>query len=268
LFNLSRADEFKKHTSCVTEAERYEKSIYRGPKKADEISGGGNKKKKKMSPQESWMSLIHSSVDDAPSDLKPWLEQIVNLGDNVPRKEKQFGNLVANSLRIHNKSTVEKIWKYLQSIREEQRAQQEKAKEAQEEKKSKEDTKVKTGATSESDGNADQEVKENEGNSAMTPPETETVLENASPCQVESDEESKQDNNSLPDVEKISKEVKKALKKAPKKRMEYKSLRKEVETRLAIKKACSKDLKRLLKRNIESGLIKKVTMDGDIVVLS
>lgn len=99
------ADDFRKHTSCVTEVERYEK---RAPKKNG-----------KVPPQQLWMELITSSIDTAPNHLKSHIEAMSAL-DNVPRKEKPFYNFTANSLNLRGKSgeaTVSEIWKYLNDKR-------------------------------------------------------------------------------------------------------------------------------------------------------
>eukprot|EP00979_Chaetoceros_neogracilis_P016718 scaffold9194_cov188-Chaetoceros_neogracile.AAC.1 len=45
-------DDYKQHTSCISEAERYEKTVYKGPKK-NETKG------RKLTPQESWMEIIN-----------------------------------------------------------------------------------------------------------------------------------------------------------------------------------------------------------------
>jgi len=104
-------DDYRAHTSCITEAERYEKTVYKGPKK--------NETNRKLTPQERWMAIIQESLDTAPPSLKPHFEQIVDL-DNVPRKEKQFRNFASNSLRMHGRngdSILTSIWKHIDSVK-------------------------------------------------------------------------------------------------------------------------------------------------------
>mmetsp|Transcript_20565 Transcript_20565/g.24498 ORF Transcript_20565/g.24498 Transcript_20565/m.24498 type:complete len:280 (-) Transcript_20565:33-872(-) len=106
-------DDYRAHTSCITEAERYEKTVYKGPKK--------NETNRKLTPQERWMAIIRESLDTAPSSLKPYFEQIVDL-DNVPRKEKQFRNFASNSLRVHGRdgdSILTSIWKHIDGVKQE-----------------------------------------------------------------------------------------------------------------------------------------------------
>lgn len=105
---LLLTDDYRSHTSCVTEVERYEK---RAPKKNG-----------KVPPQQLWMSLIADSVHQAPRQLKHYLLTMATL-DNVPRKEKPFRNFTANSLNLRGKSgetTVSEIWNYLKDLREKQ----------------------------------------------------------------------------------------------------------------------------------------------------
>lgn len=61
----------------MTEAERYEKSVYRPSKK------------QKRNPQEEWMNLIQRGASEAPVKLRSSIGRLTDLG-NVPRKEKQF----------------------------------------------------------------------------------------------------------------------------------------------------------------------------------
>jgi hypothetical protein len=99
------ADDYRKHTSCVTEVERYEK---RAPRKNS-----------KVSPQQMWMDLITSSVETAPTHLKSHM-RTMSILNNVPRKEKAFYNFTANSLNLRGKSgeaTVSEIWIYLNGLR-------------------------------------------------------------------------------------------------------------------------------------------------------
>jgi len=52
-------DDYRLHTSCITEAERYEKTIYKGPRKNDT-------KGRKLTVQEIWMEVINESMNTYP----------------------------------------------------------------------------------------------------------------------------------------------------------------------------------------------------------
>lgn len=98
-------DDYRAHTSCVTEVERYEK---RTPKKNG-----------KVPPQQLWMELIADSIQIAPAHLQSYVRTMSTL-DNVPRKEKPFYNFTANSLNLKNKhgsEIVSEIWKFLSDCR-------------------------------------------------------------------------------------------------------------------------------------------------------
>ena len=62
------ADEYRAHTSCISEAERYEKLIYRRARKLDE-SGTGHCTygqqggKNKLSPHEAWKQIIRVAAE-------------------------------------------------------------------------------------------------------------------------------------------------------------------------------------------------------------
>jgi len=108
-------DNYKVHTSCVSEAERYKISTL---KKSLTTT---SKKISKPLVQEAWMELIKISLPAAPDLLKPFLHKLMNY-DNVPRKEKEFVNFVRNSLKIRNSNpdtVIESLWNYLYIMKKE-----------------------------------------------------------------------------------------------------------------------------------------------------
>ena len=142
-------DDYRTHTSCITEAERYEKSVYR----PNNNTGKGRKR----NPQEEWMDLIAraasnvASSSSSPSSsssssntilLQHQLKTLAGLG-NVPRKEKQFRNFAANSLNLggnkHQMDALDQVWAYLNAMRNAEndvrKKQEAKDKEAAEERK-------------------------------------------------------------------------------------------------------------------------------------
>ncbi len=125
-------DDYRVHTSCVSEAERYERSVYRGPKKGEKGGTG-----KKLNPQEAWNDLIQeasSRKEEADASIRGFLDALTSC-TNVPRKEKQFKNFTSNSLKIRGQdSKVKLIWDFLCSIRDEKKLLKEKE-EAEEQRK-------------------------------------------------------------------------------------------------------------------------------------
>ena len=134
-------DTYRSHTSCVSEAERYERTVYRGVKKGDERKSG---KKIKLNPQEIWNNLIMEASErksDAPSSIHCHLDTLTSCS-NVPRKEKQFRNFASNSLRLRsNDVSVGLVWDFLSKLREEKnevKAKEKEDKEREEEERKKE----------------------------------------------------------------------------------------------------------------------------------
>lgn len=94
----------------MTEAERYEKTVYRGPKKGDVNA----KSSKKMSKQERWLQCVSDAAETAPAELRPHFERMAML-DNVPFKPKQFRNFAMNSLPrgANQQKTIDDMWNLL-----------------------------------------------------------------------------------------------------------------------------------------------------------
>lgn len=78
--------EARKHTTCISEAEKFEKTMYRG--------GGG--KAKKVDPQELWTADIGKAAASA-TRHRELLERLA-VYTNVPRKLAKFINFAKNSL--------------------------------------------------------------------------------------------------------------------------------------------------------------------------
>jgi cell growth-regulating nucleolar protein len=93
---------YKAHTSCMSEAQRYEGKFY-VPKE--------NKGEKK---QQSWMESVLSrleSADPKHAGLKPYMERLTQY-DNLPRKKAKFTNFAKNSLNLKadREGIAEKLW--------------------------------------------------------------------------------------------------------------------------------------------------------------
>jgi hypothetical protein len=224
LFSFIPSDDYRSHTSCVTEAERYEKSVYRGPRKNET----GHRK---LTPQESWMETIRSSLNNPiPSNIQGYIQQLSNM-ENAPRKENAFINFAINSLRLrgdHGRQTASTIWNHLSQVRMEQQSKNNKTVET---------TKIQV------------EVEE----------EVERVHESPKPAAAsESAMQNNNNNNLKASVEKIMKKILK--KQSPDHRLPFKQLKKKIKNKLRVKKIeCNKgDLK---KNIIQSSMVKQEGKD-------
>eukprot|EP00116_Pleurobrachia_bachei_P006656 sb/3466918/ len=91
--------EFRKHTQCVSEAERYQGHLY----KATENKGALK--------QNTWMESVRGAAENCRNNaaLKGLLIRIGEY-DNVPRKQAKFLNFIRNSMRVNNKDLVQSAW--------------------------------------------------------------------------------------------------------------------------------------------------------------
>ena len=124
-------DDFRAHTSCISEAEKYEGALYRAPKGGAGGNGNGNgggTKKKKRSAQEQWMDVVEAVAADPSGAPSAALQQ--QLGalagySNVPRNEKKFVNFVKNSMNLRSDAAVAEMWAFLGQRLEADKKQQE-----------------------------------------------------------------------------------------------------------------------------------------------
>jgi len=239
-YHATTTDEYRNHTSCISEAERYEKTIYRGSRKLDE-SGTGHRSQqqrgKKLTPQEAWSNTIQTAADIAPQSIKSYMNQLT-MCENVPRQEKKFRNFTNNSLRCSEKVKSE-IWALLVEVR----AKDRQAKEEEEAKRKKE------------------QQQQKEKQLAEKKKKTKPVSES-------SDDESSKSSGKLPSKKVITKAIKKVLKKAPNKQIKFKALRKQIHESLAFKanKSGKKKMKKLLTECVADN--KKMKIDGKLVTLT
>ncbi|CAK4068514.1 unnamed protein product [Aphanomyces euteiches] len=99
---IFKGDDYAQHTSCISEAQKYEGALYQGPK--------GSKQAKK-NPQERWMDLIQSTTAPDPK-VNQALQRIAGY-DNVPRKKPKFLNFLRNSVGVTG--VEEKLWAFLEA---------------------------------------------------------------------------------------------------------------------------------------------------------
>ena len=123
---MFRGDEYKSHNQCISEAEKYEKTVYRGPK-------GG---KAKRNPQEEWMALILDEENHAGAhpQVRALLQRIRGYS-NIPRVEKKFKNFLNNSIRLRDEAKLDMLWGHLNDLRVKQKEAKEAAQRDAEEKK-------------------------------------------------------------------------------------------------------------------------------------
>lgn len=241
---LSRiTDDYRAHTSCLTEVERYEK---RTPKKNG-----------KVPPQQLWMDLITDAIATAPQHLQQYLKAMSTL-DNVPRKEKTFRNFTANSLNLRGKSgeaTVSDIWNYLKGIR---------AKEV-ENKKPKEQPQPTVSVESKATITTPSEQRIDEvsnGNDTSLSPDmivgVGNIMNTNSKC------DSVPPPTAILNKKVVKKAMKKVLKRASDRSMTLKMLRKTIRKHLEASKSDVSLIKDLVQKNLESNTF---VVDGKKVIL-
>eukprot|EP00536_Pseudo-nitzschia_multiseries_P005301 jgi/Psemu1/238392/estExt_Genewise1.C_980006 len=222
-------DDYRQHTSCMTEAERYEKSVYQKPKK-------------KRNPQEEWMNIVETCASSAPGHLRNHFNTMTSL-DNIPRQEKKFVNFASNSLQLrgHNKKVVEEIWNCLKQEREKRIAERDKQQQAEKEKKELEEKKKEEQQQKEKQASKSKEGKESSNSS--------------------------DDKDVSIDPKEVKKITKKTLKKAEGKSMGVKALRKTIWKEMALPKSAKKRLKTILLETAKASK-DKIIIDGELIRLN
>jgi hypothetical protein len=234
----------------MTEVERYEK-------RGDNASSSGQKKGGKKSPQEAWMDLVVSAVDEAPAHLKSQLGILAGL-DNVPRKEKQFRNFASNSLNMRgNKNNnnrgganvVSEIWTFLKSRQQQAQDERKKVEEQQalEKQQSKNNTET-------------ENSKCQPGNESNVATAQATISENESSTEssvaaVKIEGAESKEAAAAPETTITVKTVRKAMKTVLKKSnsISTKRLRKAVQRHMGALKSNKKAIKSMITQNLKSG---------------
>lgn len=99
-------DQYKAHTSCISEAEKYEKKLFQGKNKGS-----------KLSIQDRWTLFLSNlnlkeSKEQRQRLINKLLHKLLDF-DNVPRKEKKFKNFVKNSFYRTPDNLINQTWIYL-----------------------------------------------------------------------------------------------------------------------------------------------------------
>jgi len=100
-------DEYKAHTKCITELEKYSEVGFRN-------APNHNKGEKK---QESWVEIVRATLEGKGPTLNPASRSLLHSlakHDNVPRKKPKFLNFVGNISRFTDSNTIENVWNLLE----------------------------------------------------------------------------------------------------------------------------------------------------------
>jgi hypothetical protein len=101
----------RNHTTCVSEEERYQGALYKGPRAADVQAAGKGADTK----QDRWMAGLNG-IDT--SKLTPRIRDLFErllAYDNIPRKQKKFENFIQNSFRLRDANAVAQLWELFSS---------------------------------------------------------------------------------------------------------------------------------------------------------
>lgn len=250
-------DDYRYHTSCITEAERYEKTVYKGPKKNDT-------KNRKLTPQEVWMSVINESLNDCPPSLTSHVRKLLAY-DNVPRKEKAFKNFASNSLKLYGNEgelIILSLWKHLSAVRQ----RQSKKKEDEQKKKQESEEDVCKIINDDKKG-CNENENEVQNNTEEKPKEETQESTEQNPKDIEKIKDSSLTSTEKDEKKKVLKAIKKALKKAPKHVMKFKEIRQLMKAQKLLSMDLKKDeMNDMIKSAVTKGK-KSLKMDGKKVTL-
>eukprot|EP00930_Biecheleria_cincta_P006213 TRINITY_DN107196_c0_g1_i1.p1 TRINITY_DN107196_c0_g1~~TRINITY_DN107196_c0_g1_i1.p1 ORF type:complete len:242 (+),score=68.91 TRINITY_DN107196_c0_g1_i1:40-765(+) len=96
-------DEWESHTSCMSEAQKYQGNLYQAKEKEN----------KGQVKQDTWTENIRKAIEDPggkmDSQTKSNLQKLLGF-DNIPRKPKPFANFVKNSVKVWDQSKIDDMW--------------------------------------------------------------------------------------------------------------------------------------------------------------
>ncbi|KAJ1632328.1 hypothetical protein T492DRAFT_989610 [Pavlovales sp. CCMP2436] len=92
-------DTYAAHTSCMTEAQRYEGKLYDGKSNKGDVK------------QAAWIARVHECAAEpsVAANLRVHVERLLG-HDNIPRKKAKFENFAKNSLRLHDAKVLGALW--------------------------------------------------------------------------------------------------------------------------------------------------------------
>lgn len=93
-------DSYATHTSCITEAEKYQGHLYQAK----------DKENKGDAKQKEWLKHVHgTSGTTTDPRLKNLLDRL-SAYSNIPRKRKKFDNFCKNSVNVYDTKTLDQLW--------------------------------------------------------------------------------------------------------------------------------------------------------------
>lgn len=96
-------DEWEAHTSCMSEAQKYQGNLYQSKEKEN----------KGQVKQDTWTDNIRKAIEDPGAKMDPQtksnLEKLLGF-DNIPRKPRPFANFVKNSVKVWDQSKIDAMW--------------------------------------------------------------------------------------------------------------------------------------------------------------
>ncbi|XP_031556060.1 cell growth-regulating nucleolar protein-like [Actinia tenebrosa] len=94
-------EEYAAHTSCISEAEKYQGKLFQSKEKA-------NKGEQK---QQEWIKQLQevTGSDSVDPSIRKHLQTLKQYS-NIPRKKAKFQNFCKNSVKIYDQTTLDKLW--------------------------------------------------------------------------------------------------------------------------------------------------------------
>lgn len=101
-------DEYTTHTSCISEAEKYQGKLYK-PK---------DKQNKGEQRQQQWVKQVRDAITSGTIIIDRRLDSLLDrISDyaNIPRKKAKFQNFCKNSINVQDSATLDKLWEVFSS---------------------------------------------------------------------------------------------------------------------------------------------------------
>ena len=93
-------DAYLAHTSCVTEAEKYQGNLYQAR----------DKENKGEVKQKEWLKSVHETLNSTSDPKLRGLLKKLSAYSNIPRKKKKFENFCKNSVNVYDSKTLDQLW--------------------------------------------------------------------------------------------------------------------------------------------------------------
>jgi len=93
-------DAYLAHTSCVTEAEKYQGNLYQAR----------DKENKGEVKQKEWLKSVHETSNSTSDPKLRGLLKKLSAYSNIPRKKKKFENFCKNSVNVYDSKTLDQLW--------------------------------------------------------------------------------------------------------------------------------------------------------------